>query len=193
MAEKLSELLEDIKQFVKMQVAGGFQSQEKIIQGAVDYLDDEANAETIREHAALFTAEAMSQHFLEQDSWPMFTDCDRLDAAFAELEKSGIISRQDFSCCGTCGSYEIGDEMLKSSEAGVLVRGYTFYHMQDTESAVDGYGLCFNYGSIDEPPESSVAIGHEIVSVLKRHDLNPQWSGSLLKRIQLPMDWKRRR
>jgi hypothetical protein len=72
------------------------------------------------------------------------------------------------------------------------VRGYAFYHEQDTESAAGGGGLYLNYGSCDEGTEAAVAIGHEIVAALKAKGLDPDWNGSLEKRIGLPLDWKRR-
>ncbi len=193
MTENLTGVLEDLRQFVDSQVAGGFADREGIVQGAIDYLGEEADEETLTAHAELYTAEAMSRHWLEQDKWPAVTDCDRLDAAFAELEQKGIVSRQDYLCCGTCGEYEIHEEMEKVAVTGLPVRGYVFYHMQDTDSAVEGYGLCFNYGSIDDLTESAINVGHEIVSILKKHSLKPTWDGNIGKRIQLPMDWKRRR
>jgi len=183
----------DLERYVKEFVAAGFLSEDEIVEAAIECVSGEAEPETMRSHAVLLTKQALADHFAGQAKWSSPTDCDRLDAAFAELEESGIVSRQNFSCCQNCGSYEIGDEMRKRFDEGLPVRGYTFYHQQDTESAVEGFGLCFAYGSTEEPVESSIAIGNEICNVLRKHDLKPEWDGSIKKRISLRMEWKRRR
>ncbi len=74
------------------------------------------------------------------------TRCDRLDAAFAELERSGIVSRANFTCCSKCGENEIGDAMAEAAEQGIAVRGYTFFHQQDIDRAVAGDGVLLKYG-----------------------------------------------
>jgi hypothetical protein len=130
-----------------------------------------------------------------------------LDDAFAALEANGVISRQNFTCCGTCGSAEIWDEMKAVEEAGGPVRGYAFYHMQDTESAADGHGIFPNYGACEEGEEAALAIGRDIVTQLEAQGLNCDWNGTQLeaqglncdwngdwgKRIAVGLDWKRRR
>jgi hypothetical protein len=193
MNNKLEEVIEEMKAYIEKDVAAGFSDADEISEMGVDMVSDQADPALLRPAAERLTKEAIEQHLKDQETWPAVTDCDHLDAAFDELEQNGIVSRQNFSCCQNCGSYEIGDEMLVAAESGLAVRGYTFYHMQDTESAVEGYGLCFAYGSVDEPEESHIQIGHEIVSVLEKHGLNPSWNGTLQKRIELPMEWKRRR
>jgi hypothetical protein len=65
------------------------------------------------------------------------------------------------------------------------VRGYTFYHMQGTEPAVEGCGVYFNYGAVEEGEESALRVANEIVDVLSRHGLNSNT-------IKVQLDWKRR-
>ena len=116
-----------------------------------------------------------------------------LDAAFAALEDEGIVARHHFTCCGTCGVAEIGDEIDAALARGVPVTGYTFYHMQDTESAVAGGRLYLNYGSLEDVERSCVGVGRRIVEVLQASGLQTGWDGSLSKRIGVALDWKRRR
>ena len=128
-----------------------------------------------------------------QASWPAETDCDRLDRAFAELEQQGIVARQNFSDCGTCGVAEIPDEIKAAEKSGRKVRGYVFYHMQDTESAAGGHGLYLNYGSIHSDDSASLKVAGEVVEALKRHRLKTEWNGTIEQRIGVKLDWKRRR
>jgi hypothetical protein len=72
------------------------------------------------------------------------------------------------------------------------VRGYTFYHMQGTESAVEGCGLCLYYRAVEEGEGPAVRIANEIVDALQRQGLNTEWDGTAARAIQVQLDWKRR-
>lgn len=194
MDKKLADTIAEMTEWINDLVAGGFDSEQEIAESAPEIFEDEVeDAEQLRDPARRLTRESIEKHLSEQKSWPDVTDCDRLDNAFNELEESGIISRQNFSCCGTCGSYDIGEPIKEAMDAGRDVRGYTFYHQQDTEAAVEGHGLCFAYGAIEDGEDAALKIAHEITRVLKKHELHPEWDGSWNKRIVLPLDWKRRR
>ena len=187
------DLLEDLRDEVRREVAAGFENREGIVEKAVAAYEDVADRSFLEIEARRLADEALAEHRDEQRAWPAQTDCDRLDAAFAALDKAGIVARQNFTCCGTCGLAEIDREIAAAGAEGVRTRGYAFYHWQDTEAAVDGYGLCLYYGSCFEGEALDLAIGHEIVAELERHGLSPQWNGEVSRRIELPLDWKRRR
>jgi hypothetical protein len=192
-AEDRANPVEELKRFVQREVAAGFLTSGEIVQSAVEMFADDLDEDRSRPVAERYTREAVATHLQSQANWPPVTDCDRLDDAFAELESRGIVSRQNFSCCGNCGVAEIGDEMQSGRAAGRPVRGYTFFHMQDTESATEGYGLFLNYGSVEKGDAATVGIGREIVAVLQRHGLETDWDGNGSRRIQVSLDWKRRR
>jgi len=84
-------------------------------------------------------------------------------------------------------------EMDEAQQAGRPARGFTFFHVQDTEHAVAGDGLYLSYGAPTRDQTAAVAIGHEVVEVLGKHGLTPAWNGRLAHRIQLPLIWQRRR
>jgi hypothetical protein len=185
----LEEVLEDLRTHVRERVAAGFDGEEDIIESGVDYLYDEAPEDTLRFYSEQFTREELKIHEAQQATWPEVTDCDRLDKAFAELEESGIVARQNFTCCQTCGNAEIDDELNAAKEKGRTPHGYTFYHMQDTESAVNGAGLYLAYAG----KTGGGDVAREIIAALERHGLKPEWDGSVETRILVPIDWKRRR
>jgi hypothetical protein len=184
--------LEDLRSFIVREVAGGFTPPHKIADIAVEYTMDEADEAVLRREAPRMVQEALEAHRAAQASWPDVTDYDKLDAAFAALEESGVISRQNFTCCGTCGAAEIWDEIDEVKRLDRRARGYAFFHQQDTEGAVDGYGLYLNYGACEDSSEATVAVGHEIVRALEAKGLKADWDGRIEKRISVQMDWKRR-
>ncbi|MFH5803911.1 DUF6891 domain-containing protein [Alienimonas sp. DA493] len=193
------DVADDLRRYVREYVRAGFLPAEDIPAQAADVLLGEADAAVLLKAAEGYLAQEVAAHAAEQVDWPAVTDCDRLDAAFAALEAAGVVCRQNFSCCGNCGVAEIGAEMDGAAAAGKRIRGYAFYHMQDTESAVDGYGLCLNYGprweegltDADYAPRAT-AIGREVAAALADAGLAVDWDGSLNRRISVTLDWKRR-
>ncbi len=97
------------------------------------------------------------------------------------------MTRQNFTCCKPCGLAEIGDELRRTS------RGYTFFHQQDTASAVGGGGLFLAFAAAADSESAQLAIGSEVVAALTAAGLSPQWNGEVTQRIAIPFDWKRRR
>ena len=189
-----AEDFDDLHDFIKVQVAAGFVPIDEIVDEAVEVFSEATADATALRGAALAVAErSLAAHIAQQASWHGPTDCDRLDAAFAALDRAGIVARQHFSCCGTCGAHEIHDEMNRAEKAGTPSRGYTFFHAQDTERAVGGESLYLSYGAAQKDQSASVAIGHEVVATLGRHGLSPSWNGKHAHRIALPLTWQRRR
>jgi hypothetical protein len=185
---------DDLHDFVQVQVAAGYLPVGAIVDEAVEiFADLMVDPASVRSAALIVAQRAFAAHHTEQAHWPEVTDCDRLDAAFAELDSAGVVARQHFSCCGTCGTHEIADEVQQVEKAGRIARGYTFFHVQDTEHAVGGDALYLSYGAADGGAAAAVAIGHEVVDTLLRHGLAPKWNGKLAHRICLPLQWQRRR
>jgi hypothetical protein len=190
-----AEDFDDLHDFIKVQVAVGYAPIGEIVEEAVQVFvaDTTADANALRGAALAVADRALSAHVADQANWPDTTDCDRLDTAFAELDRTGIVARQHFSCCGTCGAHEIHDEMDQAEKAGTPPRGYTFFHVQDTEHAVGGDLLYLSYGAVNRDKTASVAVGREVVAVLGLHGLSPAWNGKHAHRIALPLTWQRRR
>ncbi len=185
---------DDLHELIRTHVSAGYETEGEIVANAVElFIENGASPAAVLTAARAIADQAAAAHAEEQAGWDGPTDCDRLDAAFAELEAGGIVARQHFSCCGTCGSTEIDGEMEVAAKAGLGVRGFTFFHVQDTEHAVAGESLYLSYGSRSRDQTESVAIGHDVVATLTRHGLTPAWNGRFAHRIALPLTWRRRR
>jgi len=146
--EKKRAAVEALKQVIRPRVRGGFESHADILEYAVECGEDEGapRAFVVRQAQTILAAE-ISALRAEQATWPAVTDFDRLESAFQILESSGIVCRHDFSCCGSCASGEIWDEIESERDAGRTIRGAAHYDQQNTESAVEGHGLWFSYAS----------------------------------------------
>lgn len=169
-------------------VRGAFEDRQSCIETIAEMIDEDGlsgvlDAETLvdREIADL-EAEAAD--------WPEETDNTRLETAFAALEARGIVARQDFTCCGTCGAAEINDEFSALPGA----RGYTFFHTQSTEHAIDGLGIALSYGAAGAEASDAdhVEVGREVAEALRAAGLRVDWSGALSMCIMVEMTWRRR-
>jgi hypothetical protein len=185
-------LQEQLEDFIGEQVIAGYFNDSTIIRLAAQMYDDMGPKAKIQKIARPLLAAARAAHKRDQKSWPAVTDNTRLDRAFAELEKEGIVARQNFWCCGTCGGDAIVDEIARANKRCHTFDGYTYFHEQDTAIAVLGHGLNLGYGTPDFDPKESVAIGLLVVKALRKHGLKPQWSGDLEDHIHVPIKWQRR-
>jgi hypothetical protein len=182
----------DIDATLNAMVRGAFVPRDQIWYAVDDICEQGESPDVLRTYAAELLERLWAEQRAAEATWTGHTDCDRLDKAFADLEDRGVICRQDFTCCGNCGVAEIGDELNEAEQRGVHVRGYAFYHQQDTEHAVEGHGVYLNYGAEKEGEAATLAIAREIMTTLKHHGLEPNWNGSIGQRIHVPLVWRRR-
>lgn len=151
---------------------------------------------------------AIRQHVAEQTAWSPETDCDRLDRVEAALRDRGILLWQVSPCCDTCSGAELPDRIdaIEQHHAGFQdrVRGYAFFIDQNMADALAestrltvflAYGW-FSPDDSDTAPETyeanALAIAREVCDCLREHGFNPNWDGSLKKKIGLPLNWQRR-
>jgi hypothetical protein len=191
-AEPVRDHVADLRGFIANAVKAGYEDRKHIIESAAELYRDDLPGQDLDLMAARMADQELAAQEKREQGWKTPTDCDRLDRAFAALDKSGIVARQNFSDCGTCGAAEIADEMEAARKAGKRVRGYTFFHEQDAEGAVDG-SLYLSYGALAEAEAAQLAIAREVVAALKHAGLDADWNGRYETRILLKLDWKKRR
>ena len=189
---------EYLQQTARILVRGGYDPLEYIEESLLEIAgdtEDTLSERDLRIEVRNALIRAVTELTQEQASWPALTDYDRLKAALDTLETEGIVTRENFTCCGTCGAAEIGAEIEDfAAETGRPATGYVFFHQQDTENAVDGHALHFNYGtaSPDWTEEKSLAIGQRLFDALKSVGLTPDWDGSIDHRVAVSLTWQRR-
>lgn len=178
------ELEDEANEYLRRAVASGRGTCATIVADTVEYLEA---GDDLYPLVWQLAATAFAEHLAVQATWPARTDNDRLTDAFRALDMAGIVARQDFTCCQNCGVNEIGDEVRNPATA----RGYVFYHAQDVDRACDGEALWLAYGLFGQPPTAQ--IGEEVATALRAAGLPVDWDGSADKRIQVPLQWARRR
>jgi hypothetical protein len=187
---KLDEIQDEMRAQIANRVAEGFDDEDNIVASVTEMLEGDHNIDGLEPFVERLTAELMQEHLRLQSEWVGPTDCDRLDQAFDALESQGIVSRQNFTCCSTCGHSEIWGEI---EQAEGQSDGYTFYHMQDTESAVEGGFLYLAFGATSGGEEGTRLIGERVASALRQAGLTVEWDGSPSRRIGVQLEWRRRR
>ncbi|MGI4874241.1 MAG: DUF6891 domain-containing protein [Janthinobacterium lividum] len=125
-------------------------------------------------------------------TWPEQTDCDRLWQAFEWLNEQGIVALHNAGYTMSDGLDDVREAAQKVS-LPAAVRGYCFYHGQDTERAVDGGGLNIAFGSFDHDADHKKRVGTAVRRALQGASLVVEWDENPEKRLYLPtFDWKLR-
>ena len=182
----------ELREAIEIQLRAGFREPDDVAEWCAEAFEELEDALPLARRHAATTAERLAG---EARAWPDVTDCDRIDRAFEALEAAGIVARQNFSCCGTCAPGELVPIMEAIESSGRTVRGYAYFHEQDTEHAVSDGSLCFGYGPRDPDDASDtsfVAIGNEVADALRAQGFALVWDGTADKRIAIRLVWQRR-
>lgn len=103
---------------------------------------------------------------------PTFEDKEKLNELFKALRKAGYIARQNFSCCGSCASYELGEILKKKGRTDEKA---VYYHRQDAE-------YFRNYGKVMLGWGGN---GQEIADLARGLGIRTDWNGEDSRRIEL--------
>ncbi|MEL6406688.1 MAG: hypothetical protein AAFR81_20125 [Chloroflexota bacterium] len=185
--------LSKLQEQIALDVRIGYKTRAEMIADARLQMPADYTPEWADEKATALVDALLQAHQDEQRLWASPTDCDLLDEAFAELDRNGIIARQHFTCCQSCGHTEI-NTLIKQEQAKRPVQGYVFFHQQDTQSAIDNGYFYMAYGSVSGKERASIRIAELALDTLQRAGLNATWNGWVRSRICInDVVWQRRR
>jgi hypothetical protein len=175
---------------IKTRVWSGFYTTDDIDDLIRQLKQDEPTRVDV-EHLRAVARDEFDSWRAAQATWPAVTDCDRLDRAYAELERIGIIALPNVGYDMSDGLDAAFDELSERGRDGIA--GYCFYHEQDLARAVNGDGLWLAFGDFDNDNRKSAAIGRKIKDVLDRFGFTVNWDGKAGTRLKIvPFDWKSR-
>jgi len=120
----------------------------------------------------------------------------KLDEAFKELRKAGLIARQAFLCCSRCAGSQLAEDAHKLVEKGKEVVGVVFYHKQDADCLKwEGktnlrYGQANYYGEGKEAQpigRETKEVGEMVIKALAAAGVRYTWDGNPDKTIELDL------
>lgn len=131
----------------------GFYMQEEVIERLEDYwLGSSQYSPPTEEQIELAVQQVWASRSVEIASGDGQDSYVRLQAAFDQLEASGIIARMNYSCCQRCGRAEIGGE-----DGAEVARGFVFFHEQDTEH-IPGGDVMLAFGAFNGPKRNDIQL-----------------------------------
>lgn len=112
----------------------------------------------------------------------------KLTKAFKNMRKHGLIARMNFSCCQSCGGYDLATRLDESKNAEKL--GYAFYHHQDNASICENGDLYIAYSAKDiknknAQEEANLKVALIVKTSLEEEGLDVEWNGSTDMRIKV--------
>jgi hypothetical protein len=178
-------------------IAQGFNTRRDIVELAASQytwrVDEELDFDDAMPLVRPIVKARLEQRRRAEQRWTRLTDCDRLDLAFRDLEKQGIVARQNYWCCSNCGHFNAGMEAWEKRSKTGRCLGYVFFHEQDTECAPSG-SLMLCFGTVEESGISEVELAGMVIDTLRRHGLKTEWSGDPQTRITVVgLKWRWRR
>jgi hypothetical protein len=152
----VDEVLNRVRDYLAALVREGFLSDAEIFEDGVLYADKEFGRTGLEKPIKRLTVQLSAAHRRQQATWEGPTDCDRIDLAFANLERRGILARQDYTFCFTYGRLAIREEIRKMKRRKPL--GFVFYDAPAPRRACESGELCLQYGSVADTDEATAEV-----------------------------------
>lgn len=104
-----------------------------------------------------------------------------LAVAFREMRKQGLLAKQNFMCCRSCGSHALWNTM---GEQPGKYKGAVFYCKQDGDNLRESGKFYLGFGAADtDDDKETTIIGWMVQSALVKSGLQVEWDGSPGTRI----------
>ncbi len=178
--------LAQLRNYARVQVWSGFRAHAEVRADVLEAVMEEVkNAEEAARLTDEFLTEAEDSLAEAARTWPSVTEFDRLQAAFADLERADIVVLQ------ACHDHWAANELLQRRAAeGTPARGVAYFTHSDVWHAVDHGMLEINvwHGS-----SANVADGDELLDYVQQ-TLSSHGIDSLFDegRIEVTVAWQRR-
>ncbi|MEE4021723.1 hypothetical protein V1Y59_01425 [Gordonia sp. PKS22-38] len=195
--------LTDLRQMIRPRLVAGFHELGELESDARDWAEDTGGSP---DEAVAAVQDMWAVRAAEETDWPDTGDYGRLRAAFDELDDIGVLARMNYACCARCATALIDEERTPAPDRADWYKfrewAYVFFDEQDAEHLADDEPLLHLTYSGFRPHESlpdsvldamsdgdadaehlayeqtETLLAEQIVDVLRRHDLDVEWSGS---------------
>lgn len=192
-----SEATKYLRESVETAVRSGLYKKAELLEDLgeriADEIDDDTDIAAAERELSAYAKKLLEKQREAEAKWSKPTMNDRIDAAFAQLAREGIIALQNAGYTMSNG-WEDANEIAHGMDPPP--RGATFYHGQDLERGVRNAGLMLAFGAYvksGDNEKESVALGKDICATLARFGVATEWSGSVDSRIEIPpFKWQKR-
>jgi len=108
-------------------------------------------------------------------------------STFKKLRKLGFLARANFTCCSSCGGYEITEmaaERISKGKKQDAIKGCVFWHRQDEDTFKQCGVLYLRYGDMESTELGKIGLptqegGRIIERELRAAGINlVEWNGS---------------
>jgi hypothetical protein len=108
-------------------------------------------------------------------------DQGRLNRAFIQLDREGILARQELGDGAGSSQRLLVDEIDLARAQGRNLEGYVYTWGDGILDSEQGEPLLVGYGAIDESPDGpgprAIRIGRRVLAALRERRLDAHWSG----------------
>lgn len=192
----------ELSERLRLAVTGGYDSADQIVEDLVELFEYDPDADDfvaglgapLVDHVTELVTAALDDHLAREATFPAVTDCDRITAAFATLEGSGIVTGEDVGVTMSDVRDDLGEALRAARDRGEQARGWVGFHRQDVDRVVDTGVLFLAFGTPTDDDDAYRAIGREVAHALSAAGFQVAWDDDPNRRIELPgLTWQRRR
>lgn len=97
----------------------------------------------------------------------------KLLAGMRGCRASGLIARANFSCCGSCGHYELSEALAGKPKK----TGYAFWHHQSEEGIPEGE-VCIYFGNGTNDDAEVAKVGAIVAREMRIAGIFVRWDGT---------------
>lgn len=118
---------------------------------------------------------------------------DAITKAFNLMNERGLIARENYECCQSCGGYAItveAEKMIDEGKPKDEIKGCCFYHEQDMDNRCDGGEFYLAYGLMESGKHGYIGLSNEevgriVTACLTEVGVEFEWDGDGGTRIKV--------
>lgn len=177
------------RESIRIRIWSGFDNEDVVTETFNGWLLDDEAAPHVKALRLCADHEFSTKRAAEL-TWPIETDCDRLDAIFKQLDSEGILALADAGYTTSDAHADAWDAINRSPKGRYA--GFCYYHGQDVERVVDGLPLWLGFDAVDKSEASKRDIGERVRAALAAA-FKVKWNGDPESRIEITeLKWQRR-
>jgi hypothetical protein len=190
--ELTPDILENVRDRLKANLKTGCYTKAELLEYAIHYFSHEeipSDHPNIQSESERIIDSLWAKQLRRQEKWSeaKLEGYVMVQRAFRSLNEKGIVARENF-----CYTQQQADFNIRNEATG-NEQGFAYWHGQDTEKALDGFGLVIRFGALDFDDEKSTRVGEIVCEELRAVGLPAQWNGTAMQAIYVrPFVWRKK-